>query len=70
MNTDEFEALIAGLESRGYSRSEIAHGARLSRTTVWRLAVGEARQPSYATITRLKAFATEKIGAVPDMKQG
>lgn len=68
MDPDQFAAIIAGLESQGISRSDIAKGAGISRATVWRLAVGDARLPSYQTITRLKNFERQSC-AVSDMKQ-
>lgn len=68
MKADEFSALIAGLQSEGISRTQIANGAGLSRATVWRLAEGECRQPGYETITRLKNFAAI-AKPVSDMKQ-
>jgi len=68
MDAEQFAALIAGIESRGISRTEIAVGARISRTTVWRLATGEARAPSFETITRLIRYE-EKIALVSPMKQ-
>lgn len=58
--------MIAGLESLGFSRTEIARGAQVSRTTVFRLAVGDARLPSFQTIERLQQFEQR---AVTDMKQ-
>lgn len=46
--------MIAGLESSGMTRTEIARKAGVSRMTVWRLAVGEGRSPLYETIHALE----------------
>ncbi|KQV11320.1 hypothetical protein ASC97_15470 [Rhizobium sp. Root1203] len=51
-----FQAMIVGLESAGLTRSEIAQRAGISRMTVWRLAVGDGRQPAYQTIQRIEAL--------------
>lgn len=53
MRTDEFAAMISGLEACGISRPEIARRARISCNTVWRLASGEAKQPKYETIQKV-----------------
>ena len=57
MQRQPFDALIAGLEHQGISRTEIAQATGLSRDTIWRLATGMARQPYYDTIDRLQDFA-------------
>jgi len=44
------ENMIAGLELAGMTRTEIAQQAHMSRNTVWRLATGESREPSYETV--------------------
>lgn len=70
MKLARFDTLIAGLEGRGFSRSEIALQTGLSRKTIWRLATGEAREPGFETIERLRLFdqktavspMTQKIG--------
>lgn len=56
MAMDKFASMIAGLESVGLTRTQIAEGSGISRMTVWRLAEGEARRPSFETIERLKTF--------------
>jgi transcriptional regulator with XRE-family HTH domain len=53
--TEQFQAMIAGLESAGLSRAEIARRAGLSRMTVWRLAEGEGREPLYRTVRAIEA---------------
>lgn len=63
MRHEPFDALIAGLEDQGISRTEIARGAGLSRDTVWRLATGTARQPYFDTIDRLQHFAQKAAGS-------
>lgn len=69
MDPEQFAAIIAGLESQGYSQPEIARNTGLSRATVWRIATGSATRPSYETITRLKDFS-ENVRSVSDMKHG
>ncbi len=68
MEKEQFEALIAGLEDRGISRTKIASGAGISRDTVWRLATGTARRPSWETIERLRNFE-QKCGAARPVGQ-
>ena len=65
MENDQFEALIAGLERCGVSRSEIAHATGLSRDTIWRMASGNVRQPLHQTVERLHKFA-QKISVLSD----
>jgi transcriptional regulator with XRE-family HTH domain len=57
---DQFAAMIAGLESSGLSRSEIAEQAHLSRSTVWRLAEGMAREPTHESFVKVSRLA-EKV---------
>jgi transcriptional regulator with XRE-family HTH domain len=57
MQRAKFEALIAGLECHGISRTEIAQRTGLSRDTVWRLATGTVRYPNYETADRLRDLA-------------
>jgi transcriptional regulator with XRE-family HTH domain len=54
MRKDEFEALIAGLESQGISRSEIAQRSGMSRTTVWRMANGICADHLAGTVQRIE----------------
>lgn len=54
MKNADFQGLIAGLESQGLSRTEIARAAGISRQTVWRIASGQAREPGFNTIRRLE----------------
>ncbi|UGY08536.1 hypothetical protein [Phyllobacterium pellucidum] len=39
------EVMIADLSATGMDRTAIADATRLSRVTIWRMAIGEARQP-------------------------
>jgi transcriptional regulator with XRE-family HTH domain len=63
-----FQSMIAGLEDRGLSRTQIAEEAGLSRATVWRLATGEAREPSWQTIDALRNIE-KRIATDLPMKQ-
>lgn len=70
MRDDDFAGLIAGLESKGQTRSAIARAAGISRVTVWRIATGQARAPAYDTIQRLKRLDARTVDrAVSPMKQ-
>jgi transcriptional regulator with XRE-family HTH domain len=64
-DADQFASLIAGLEAIGLSRSEIATTCRLSRANVWRLAAGEARNPSFATVRKIEKLYEKKVGPSP-----
>jgi len=55
---EQFAAWIAGLESEGLSRTEIAERAGVSRNTVWRLATGSATMPSHSTVSRIEKIYT------------
>lgn len=57
--------MIAGLEDRGYSRTQIADEAGLSRATVWRLATGEARIPLWTTVQALQTVEKKLSGVLP-----
>lgn len=61
--------MICGLEAGGLSRTEIAREAKVSRMTVWRLAEGVAREPSYHTIERINGVAVRHRIAVPPLLQ-
>jgi len=67
MRQDHFEGLVAALESQGMTRTEIAEQSGLSRATVWRVAVGDARRPSHETVERLVAL--NNFRSVSPMKQ-
>lgn len=71
MRDEDFAGLIAGLEASGRSRAEIARAAGISRATVWRLATGQAREPAYGTIQRLKRLESRSDSrpAVSPMQQ-
>lgn len=64
---ETFAAMIAGLESAGLSRTEIAIRAGISRNTVWRMATGEVREPAYSTVIRVERLA--KSAAVRPLEQ-
>jgi transcriptional regulator with XRE-family HTH domain len=65
MDACQFDTLIAGLEEMGFSRSEIAYGAGVSRATVWRLASGEIQSPNYATAVKLQKYAENPVRVSP-----
>lgn len=64
---DRFDALIAGLEQSGYTRTDIATATGLSRQTIWRFANGMARDPKHDTAVRIKNFA--EVHSVTPMLQ-
>lgn len=49
--------MIAGLEQRGLSRSEIARGSGVSKATVTRYGNGTIVDPSYLTAIKIQKFA-------------
>ncbi|WP_026618571.1 transcriptional regulator with XRE-family HTH domain [Ensifer sp. WSM1721] len=48
------ETMIARLKASGLTPSMIARESGISRMTVWRIANGDARQPSYDTVHRIE----------------
>ena len=61
MDRDDFEALIAGLESQGMTKTAIARYAGLSYATVWRLANGGCKDHYSGTIDRLEDLLQRSI---------
>lgn len=49
-----FAAMIAGLESQGISRKEIAQRAGVSVATIWRIANGASKDHLAGTVKRLE----------------
>ncbi|UXN60909.1 helix-turn-helix domain-containing protein [Phyllobacterium zundukense] len=64
-DAEQFASLIAGLEAAGMSRDLIAKQCGLSRASVWRLAAGEARTPTYGTVRSLERLYETKVGPSP-----
>jgi hypothetical protein len=58
MRTDEFRALIAGLETQGLSKAEIARQTNppMSRATLWRYLNGNSNHLE-TTFTRVERLA-------------
>lgn len=69
MSDIDLAAIIAGLEATGLSRTEIANQARLSRNTVWRMAQGEVREPTYSSVMRIKGLADRRAVRHLEQKQ-
>lgn len=61
----QLAAIVTGLERAGLSRAEIAAAAHVSRTTVWRAANLEIRNPSFATYQALDGLCRERGVDVP-----
>ena len=59
MRTDEFRALIAGLETHGLSKAEIARQASppMSRATIWRYLNNGNSNHFEETFTRVERLA-------------
>lgn len=57
----DFAAIIAGLESAGLGRSEIARQAGISKTYVTQLAAGDRREPRWTVGDRLLNLAEKKL---------
>ena len=53
--------MISSVEALGVQRIEIAHAAKVSPSTITRLASGEFRRPSHETVMKLHA-ACERLG--------
>lgn len=53
----DFAAMIAGLESHGISRKEIAQRAGVSRATVWRLANDTNRDHLSGTVAKIERIS-------------
>lgn len=47
------------------TRSQVANDCRLSRAAVWRMAVGEAREPSFQTVRSVERLYEVKVGPSP-----
>ena len=63
-SAEDFASIIAGLEATGLSRTEIAREAHLSRMTVWRLAEGEAREPSFRVVSSIERVYEQRVSAL------
>jgi len=61
----DLTAMIMALESAGLTRAEIAQQAHMSRNTVWRLATGEAREPSYETVRKIEVLHAQRVSGSP-----
>jgi transcriptional regulator with XRE-family HTH domain len=64
---ENFAAMIAGLEATGISRTEIARQCHVSRGTVWRLAQGIGKEPTWSTGRSIEQLFI--LRAVPPVKQ-
>lgn len=62
----DFESMVEGLKSTGMSYGAISKQSGVSRTTVWRIAVGEARQPSYDTWRKIERVWTSNGKPLPN----
>jgi transcriptional regulator with XRE-family HTH domain len=62
MPPDEFQAMIAGIEATGVTRTQIARRVGMTRDTVWRYATGSVRRPSLDFYLRLKQLE-KSVGA-------
>lgn len=59
MKREEFGALVAGLERRGISKTEIARKTGSSYSTIWRLRHNEIGRPSFETVRRLELLSRD-----------
>ncbi|MCZ8548705.1 hypothetical protein OOJ09_31510 [Mesorhizobium qingshengii] len=59
---DLFPAMIAGLESAGLSRADIAEQAQVSKTTIWRMANSTSRDHLSATASRVAGLHERVVG--------
>lgn len=58
---EKVASMLAGLESAGLTRTQIARGAQISRQTLYRLLNGEYSAPSYETIIKLEALEIRTV---------
>ncbi|MDI7863954.1 hypothetical protein MRS76_18550 [Rhizobiaceae bacterium n13] len=49
-------SMLEGLRRNGMSPSDIVRHTHVSRTTIWRLTVGDGRMPSADTFQRIEAI--------------
>lgn len=59
---DAFASMIAGLESHGLSRADIAAQANVGRATVWRLANSASKDHLSATAARVERLHERIVG--------
>lgn len=52
-DSELYASMIAGLEDSGMTRTDIARATGLSRTTIWRGAVGMWREPDHHSVVVL-----------------
>jgi predicted transcriptional regulator len=61
-SSERLESMMEALRhDAGMNPGEIARQAHISRTTVWRLAGGVARQPLYETGVRIERLYTKIV---------
>lgn len=53
MSDERIASMIEGLKAEGLTASQIARESGLSRHSLWRYTVGEARQPSLQSFDKL-----------------
>jgi transcriptional regulator with XRE-family HTH domain len=53
MRAPDFAAIVAGLTDHGLTQAELARCLHLDRSTVYRIACGDIRQPSFETGSKL-----------------
>jgi IS30 family transposase len=56
-----FSAVLAGLESAGYSSGDIARQSGVHRSTIWRLKTGEIRAPKFDAGERILSLAKKAM---------
>lgn len=64
--SEQFAAMIVGLESRGMTPVEIMRETGVKKSTYYRIRNGEARQPLYETIEPIKRLV-HNFETVPPM---
>ena len=67
---DPAPVLISELLFFGLPISEIANQTKLSRTSIYRLADGSIRNPSYSTVTRLQQLRDRTASSITAPKAG
>ncbi|AZO47524.1 MAG: XRE family transcriptional regulator [Mesorhizobium sp.] len=60
MPAPRFQQMIEQLHATGLTCRQIAEAAKLSHSTVHRLATGEARAPAYSTVRQIERLFAAK----------
>jgi predicted XRE-type DNA-binding protein len=57
----DFSVIIAGLATAGLSQAEVARHAKVHRSTISKLALGDMREPTYSAGVRIVTLAEKHL---------